>query len=163
MSEEVAVSKHQHLLFLVQTWKNMNSCEIKRFLLVKLCFYLHFINDFLPLDPDPRTQMNPNPTGSGSTSVEKNISEDSYKQNKDFYFMNRQNYVKMEISREWKVSFNLTDLGAKLRGRGRNLVSPPPGCSNGSGSYQVSSTFLCWTGPRDIQQRGSDMIGKVKS
>ena len=32
---------------------------------VKLCFSLHFI----PLDPDTRTQMNPDPTGSGSTSV----------------------------------------------------------------------------------------------
>ena len=29
----------------------------QRFLLVKLCFFLHFI----PLEPDPRTQMNPDP------------------------------------------------------------------------------------------------------
>ena len=34
-------------------------------MLVKLCFSLHFI----PLDPDPRTQMNPDPTGSGSASL----------------------------------------------------------------------------------------------
>ena len=34
-------------------------------MLVKLCFSLHFI----PLDPDPGTQMNADPTGSGSTSL----------------------------------------------------------------------------------------------
>ena len=36
-------------------------------MLVKLCFSLHF----KPLDPvpDPRTQMNADPTGSGSTSL----------------------------------------------------------------------------------------------
>jgi len=36
---------------------------------VKLCFYLHFI----PLDPDTRTQMNADPTGSGSTSLHLDI------------------------------------------------------------------------------------------
>ena len=34
-------------------------------LLVKLCLSLHFI----PLDPDPQTQMNADPTESGSTSL----------------------------------------------------------------------------------------------
>ena len=34
--------------------------------LVKLCISLHFI---VPLDPDPRTLMNPDPTGSGSTPL----------------------------------------------------------------------------------------------
>ena len=39
----------------------------KRFLLVKLCFSLNFIRDFIPLNPDPRAQINPDPTGFGST------------------------------------------------------------------------------------------------
>ena len=34
-------------------------------MLVKLCFSLHF----MPLNPDPPTQMNADPTGSGSTSL----------------------------------------------------------------------------------------------
>ena len=33
--------------------------------MVKLCFFFHII----PLDPDPRTKMNADPTGSGSTSL----------------------------------------------------------------------------------------------
>ena len=37
--------------------------------MVKLCFSLSFI----PLDPDPRTQMNADPTGSGSTSLYRDI------------------------------------------------------------------------------------------
>ena len=45
--------------------KNIISYEKKIFLLVKLCFSLHFFSDFIPLnpdpDPDPRTQMNPDP------------------------------------------------------------------------------------------------------
>ena len=49
--------------------ETFNFLRIKIFLLVKLCFSLHFISDYIPLDPDPRTQMNPNPTGSGSTSL----------------------------------------------------------------------------------------------
>ena len=61
--------------FLGSDFKNINSCEKKIFLLVKLCFPLHFISDFIPLDPDPdphpRTQMNPDPNGSGSTSLVK--------------------------------------------------------------------------------------------
>ena len=36
-------------------------------MLVKLCFSLYFIS--LDLDPDPRTQKNADPTGSGSTSL----------------------------------------------------------------------------------------------
>ena len=36
---------------------------------VKLCFSLHFI----PLDPDPRTQMNADPTGSTSLMLRKFI------------------------------------------------------------------------------------------
>ena len=61
MSDEVAVSKHQHLLFLGSDMKNIK----KIFLLDKLCFSLHFISDFIPLDPDP--------TGSGATSLLKCI------------------------------------------------------------------------------------------
>jgi len=34
-------------------------------MLVKLLFFLHFIL----LDPDPQTEMNADPTGSGSTSL----------------------------------------------------------------------------------------------
>ena len=34
-------------------------------MLVKLCFSLNLI----PVDPDPRTQLNASPTGSGSTSL----------------------------------------------------------------------------------------------
>ena len=34
-------------------------------MLVKLCFFVYFI----PLDPDSGTQMNADPTGSGSTSL----------------------------------------------------------------------------------------------
>ena len=61
--------------FLGSDFKNIISCEKKIFLFVKLCFSLHFISDFKPLDPDPdpwtqmnldpdpdpRTQMNPDP------------------------------------------------------------------------------------------------------
>ena len=36
-------------------------------MLVKLCFPLYFI----PLDPDPWTQINADPTGSGSTSLQR--------------------------------------------------------------------------------------------
>ena len=39
--------------FLGSDMKNIISCEKKIFLLVKLCFSLHFISDFIPLDPDP--------------------------------------------------------------------------------------------------------------
>ena len=53
LSEEVAVSKHQHLLFLLGSeLKNIISSE-NFLLLVKLCFSLHFIRDFILLDPDP--------------------------------------------------------------------------------------------------------------
>ena len=58
--EKVAVSKHHHRLFLGSDLKNIISCE-KKILLVKLCFFLHVISDFIPLDPDPRTQINPDP------------------------------------------------------------------------------------------------------
>ena len=64
MSEEVAVSKHSTYFFLGSDLKNIISCEKNnRFLLVKLRFFLYFISDFIPLDPDPdqRTQMNPDP------------------------------------------------------------------------------------------------------
>ena len=46
--------------FLGSDLKHLISCE-KKNIFVKLCFSLHFISDFIPLDPDPRTQMNPDP------------------------------------------------------------------------------------------------------
>ena len=49
--------------FLGSVLKNIISNEKKK-LLVNLYFSLNFI----PLDPDPRAQMNADPTGSGSTS-----------------------------------------------------------------------------------------------
>ena len=53
LSEKVAVSKHQHLLFLGSVVKNIISCEFF-LLLVKLCFSLNCIIDFTPNpDPDP--------------------------------------------------------------------------------------------------------------
>ena len=39
--------------FLGSDLKNIISLEKKIFLLVKLCFSLHIISDFMPLDPDP--------------------------------------------------------------------------------------------------------------
>ena len=52
--------------FLGSDLKNIMSYEKKKKkMLFKLCFSLHII----PLDPDPRTQINVYPTGSGSRST----------------------------------------------------------------------------------------------
>ena len=48
--------------FLGSDLKNLISCEKKKILLVKLRFSLLFIDDFIPLDPDPDSE-------SGSTSL----------------------------------------------------------------------------------------------
>ena len=49
--------------YLGSDFNNIFSYENKpKNVLVQLCFSLHFI----PLDPDPRTQMNSDPTGSTS-------------------------------------------------------------------------------------------------
>ena len=58
-----------NLLFLRFRLETFNFLRKSIFLLVKLYFFLHFNSDFIPLDPDPRTEMNPDPTGSGSTSL----------------------------------------------------------------------------------------------
>ena len=86
-----------NLLFLGSDLIN-NSSEKKIFLLVKLCFSLYFISDFIPLDP--RTQMNLDPTGSGSASTSLLLSinaQDSQKKYvlaKATQFCNASSYVK---------------------------------------------------------------------
>ena len=41
----------------------------RKFVLVKLCFSINFISDFIPLDPDTQTLMNPDPNESGSDRI----------------------------------------------------------------------------------------------
>ena len=53
-----------HLLFKRFRIETYNFLRKLRFLLVKLCFSLHFISDFMPLDPDPDPDSE---SGSGST------------------------------------------------------------------------------------------------
>ena len=46
-------SSHSEPIFLCSRLEKYNFVRKKKFLLVKLCFSLHFIGDFVPLDPDP--------------------------------------------------------------------------------------------------------------
>ena len=49
-----------NVLFLGSDLKNIISFEQKNlFLLVKLCFSLHFFSGFIPLDPDPKPDPDP--------------------------------------------------------------------------------------------------------
>ena len=64
------MSKHQHLLFFRFRLEKYNFLLKKKdFCWLNSAFSLHFISDFIPLDPDPRTQMNPDPHRSGSASL----------------------------------------------------------------------------------------------
>ena len=70
--------------------KNAISCERKK-VLVKLCFSLHFI--LLDPDPNPRTQMNPDPTGSGSTLLTGSVSTFLTKKLFPFFYKRLENNV----------------------------------------------------------------------
>ena len=56
------------------------SCEKKRFLLVKLCFSLYFISDFIPLDPDPHHWINQSINHTIDKSIKKQIINQSTNQ-----------------------------------------------------------------------------------
>ena len=98
--------------------KNIISCKKKIFLLVKLCFFLHFFSNFIPLDPDPDplTQMIPDPTGSGSTSLHKTlVSTRATTEVRKHFFSNRVVQVWNALPTEVKEARLLNAFKSKLK------------------------------------------------